>query len=101
MKNVCSICDPFNCDCVCARCGEPATTECDIDDDVVSLCAEDCCPAQDGEPCDPPCADCRETEAYYRREWEAYGRREYEQQRTYVRDIIEAGRCHLLREDER
>lgn len=60
------------------------------------------CPAQDGDPChNDDCPRCRKREAYWRREWERYGRREYEQQLTYAQDMIDAGRGHLLREDER
>lgn len=40
MKDVCSLCDPFNCICVCAKCDEAADTERDVNGEVVSLCSE-------------------------------------------------------------
>lgn len=54
MKDVCSICGPFNCVCVCANCGDPADTEREKDDGtIVSLCSE--C---DSEPTTIPCSRC-------------------------------------------
>ena len=47
------------------------------------------------------CAECRATEAEYRKEWEHSGQREYERAQTYVQDMKDAGREHLLTEEER
>lgn len=39
--DVCSTCEPFGCDCVCARCGEPADIERDdANRQLVKLCNE-------------------------------------------------------------
>lgn len=48
-----------------------------------------------------PCASCQAEHDYWRSEWERYGRREYNRDLSYVRDMREAGRGYLLREDER
>lgn len=62
------------------------------------------CTADAEHPCGKtngtPCAGCLASEAAYRAEWERYGRREYERERDYARDMIEAGRGHLLRQGD-
>ena len=67
------------------------------------------CTADLDHPCDggnngDPCADCQRTRA----EWSARFRREYNQAsdaernpEQYRQDMIEAGRGHLLRPEER
>lgn len=47
------------------------------------------------------CADCQAEHDYWRRQWESYGRREYARDLNYAQDMREAGRGHLLREDQR
>jgi len=54
------------------------------------------CDAENGEPC----PRCRAEIDYWRREWNRTGRAEVEAQRTYREDMIDAGRGHLLREED-
>ena len=59
---------------------------------------------QDGErqgEDDPDCQACAANEAEMLRQWNAYGRQEYERERNYSKDMIEAGRGHLLSEEQR
>lgn len=63
------------------------------------------CNADADHPCDAndgsPCHECQANEAEFRREWERTGRREYAASLTYRQDMIDAGRGHLLKENER
>lgn len=64
------------------------------------------CNADEGHPCDSgpdgePCVSCKANEAYYHNLWENGGRQEAERERDYVQNMIDAGRSHLLRPEER
>lgn len=63
------------------------------------------CNADLGSPCDSdngePCQSCKDSEAYWRNEWERTGRREYEREQSYVQNMIDAGRGHLLTPEQR
>lgn len=63
------------------------------------------CNADADHPCDAndgdPCTSCQAEHDYWRRQWESYGRREYARDLNYMQDMKDAGRGHLLREDQR